>query len=512
MTFKNPTRRWGKPLVLALLMLMLLMALDMVSGVVSEREGRWHEAQAGVAESLSGAQIVIGPMLQRQCTERWETVQGTGKDRKTVTEENRVTLAATPTKLTVEANARIEPLHRSIFRINGYVAATTLDAQWSDLSDWKPTRDHPGSRIECAPATLLLAVGDARGLRSAEVKVQEQSLRVEPGTGHASHPRGLHVTLPEAMLPAGGITQPLHARLSIDLAGTEHFAIAPVGEANQVHLRSDWAHPSFGGRFLPTSREIGEAGFDARWTISALATTAPYEMLTGSQRCGYGQEPTSALKSERVAYSAEAATVAAVAVASGEAPAASSHNNTCIESFGVAFVDPVSTYQLDRRATKYGLLFIVLTWVGVGLVEVLRRLRVHPMQYLLVGAALVVFFLLLVSLSEHLAFGPSYGIAAGACTLLLAFYGSHVLGGWRAGLGLGAGVAALYGTLYVLLQMEQTALLLGAVMLFVVLAGVMVVTRRVDWYGLSAQVSDAATSAVTAPSAPAPAPTATTAP
>ena len=455
MILKNPFRRWGKPLVLALLMLMLLMALDRVGDIVAEREGRWHAAQAGVAESLSGAQIVIGPMLQRQCTERRDTVQGTGKDRRTVTEETRFTLTATPTQLGVEADARIEPLHRGIFRINGYVATMTLDAQWDDLSDWRPTRTPPGARIECAAATLLLAVGDARGLRSADVTVQAQPLRVEPGTGHPSHPRGLHVTLPEALLPVSGTAQPLQARLSIALAGTEHFAIAPVGDANQVHLRSDWPHPSFGGRFLPSSREIGDAGFDARWTISALATTAPHALLSGSARCEYGQPP------------------------AGE-------GGPCIESFGVAFVDPVSPYQLDHRATRYGLLFIVLTWVGVGLVEVLRRLRVHPMQYLLVGAALVTFFLLLVSLSEHLPFGPSYALAAGACTLLLAFYGSHVLGGRRAGLGLGIGVAALYGTLYLLLQREQTALLLGAILLFAVLAGVMAMTRHLDWYALSA--------------------------
>lgn len=178
MILKNPFRRWGKPLVLALLMLMLLMALDRVGDIVAEREGRWHAAQAGVAESLSGAQIVIGPMLQRQCTERRDTVQGTGKDRRTVTEETRFTLTATPTRLGVEADARIEPLHRGIFRINGYVATMTLDAQWDDLSDWRPTRTPPGARIECAAATLLLAVGDARGLRSADVTVQAQPLRV----------------------------------------------------------------------------------------------------------------------------------------------------------------------------------------------------------------------------------------------------------------------------------------------------------------------------------------------
>jgi inner membrane protein len=118
------------------------------------------------------------------------------------------------------------------------------------------------------------------------------------------------------------------------------------------------------------------------------------------------------------------------------------------------------------------------------MVEVLRRLRVHPVQYLLVGCALSVFFLLLLSLSEHLAFGISYAVAATACVSLLAFYATHVLGGWRPGLLFGTGIAGLYGALYLLLQMEQTAMVLGSVLLFLVLAAVMVLTRRVDWYGL----------------------------
>ncbi|MGZ8260122.1 MAG: inner membrane CreD family protein, partial [Caldimonas sp.] len=160
----------------------------------------------------------------------------------------------------------------------------------------------------------------------------------------------------------------------------------------------------------------------------------------------------------------------------------------CIETFGVHFMDPVSPYVLSDRATKYGLLFIVLTFVGVGAVEVLRRLRVHPIQYLLVGSALAVFFLLLVSLSEHVPFAIAYLAAAAACTALLTFYGAFVLGGGRAGAAFGAGVAALYAALYALLQLEQTALLLGSIMLFAVLAAIMVATRRIDWYGLFARM------------------------
>ena len=162
----------------------------------------------------------------------------------------------------------------------------------------------------------------------------------------------------------------------------------------------------------------------------------------------------------------------------------------------MGFIDPVNGYVLNDRAVKYGLLFIVLTFVPVALVEVMRRLRVHPIQYLLVGFALTVFFLLLLSLSEHLRFWQAYLAASAACTALLAFYGAHVLGGFRAGLAFGAGLGVLYGALYALLQMEQTALVLGSLLMFAALAGVMVATRRIDWYALMAQLrSEARTSA-----------------
>jgi inner membrane protein len=246
--------------------------------------------------------------------------------------------------------------------------------------------------------------------------------------------------LPAALVDAAA---PLRLELALEVVGTGALDIAPTGETTTVTLASDWPHPSFQGRFLPNEREVGPRGFKASWRLSALATSAPRDLIEDAER---------------------------------------------VESFSVAFIDPVDAYVLGDRATKYGVLFILLTFVGVGLVEVLRRVRVHPIQYLLVGCAMTLFFLLLVSLSEHLAFGRAYLAATGACTLLIGFYGSFVLQGWRAGCALGAAVAALYGALYLLLQLEQTALLLGTMLLFAVLAAVMVATRRLDWYGLVDQL------------------------
>jgi inner membrane protein len=251
----------------------------------------------------------------------------------------------------------------------------------------------------------------------------------------------------------------LSAIVTLDLVGTEDLSFVPIGEQSRFKLTSDWPHPSFNGRFLPERRSVTDQGFQAEWTLSSLASRSGQELLTGSGLCA-PDEPQAA-------------------PASPARPAPS-----CLERFGVAFIDPVSTYVLSDRATKYGLLFIVLTFVAVGLVEVMRRLRVHPVQYALVGCALASFFLLLVSLSEHVAFGLAYAVAATACTLLLGYYGAHVLRGWRAGLAFAAGIGALYGLLYLLLISEQSSLVLGSVLLFAVLAAVMFVTRRIDWYAL----------------------------
>ena len=314
----------------------------------------------------------------------------------------------------------------------------------------------------------MVAVSDARGIRRAEVSVAGESLPVVAGTLHGSHPRGFHAVLPEAVRDADA---GLSATVTMELVGTTALAVAPIADDTRMQLGANWPHPSFGGRFLPIARDVRADGFNATWQISSLATTAPADFARGASQCTPG-----AVNEDD---SESAALIARAAVPAGSAAAAG-----CVEAFSVTFIDPVNPYSLSDRAIKYGLLFVGLTFVAVGMVEVLRRLRVHPIQYLLVGCAISIFFLLLLSLSEHWSFEVSYASAASACVALLAFYASHLLRGWRPGLAFGAGIAALYGALYTLLQMEQTALVIGSVLLFSVLAAVMVLTRRLDWYGL----------------------------
>lgn len=450
----------GKTLAVGGVLLALTLALQSIGGIVAERAGRLRDAERSVADSLASQQTLLGPALLKRCEETWTTEQGEGKERKLVAEKREFALAAAPATLDVNAKATIETRHRGLFKVNGYAMKATLKAHWADIASLEPVAQHVGGKLHCDAPLLFVAVGDARGIRVASVKVRGAALPVLPGTGHASHPRGFHAVVPAAALqPAGD--GGIDAEVGIDLVGTAELAFAPVADATHVVLSSDWRHPSFGGRFLPTTRTIDGNGFNADWQLSALATSAPQDFLRGAAPC---------------------------TLDGGTASDAQGRPMRCIETFGVGFIDPVSGYVLSDRATKYGLLFIALTFVAVALVEVLRRLRVHPVQYLLVGSALAVFFLLLVSLTEHIAFAWAYLAASAACTLLLTFYASFVLRGARAGALFGAGIALLYGALYMLLQMEQSALVLGSLLLFAVLGAVMIATRRVDWYALMEQL------------------------
>jgi inner membrane protein len=466
---------FGKAFALAAVLIALTLALQSVSGIVAEREGRLREAERSVAASLASAQTLVGPIVSRDCTETWESTQGEGKDRKTVVERRDFKLSATPATLEMKGDVAIEPRHRGIFKVNGYVLKARLRAGWDDGTALVAQAQHAGSRLQCDAPIVYVALGDSRGVRSAAVRIDGSAVPVLPGTRHGAHPRGLHADVAEAF---AGAKRPLAVEVGIELVGTGELAFAPVAGSTQVSLASDWPHPSFAGRFLPVERQVGETGFSARWQLNALATTAPQAAAAGATACRLYD-------------------------AGDDVPSAEPRRRPCVETFGVAFIDPVSPYVLSDRATKYGLLFIALTFVGVGAIEVLRRLRVHPIQYLLVGSALAVFFLLLVSLSEHVPFAIAYLAAAAACTALLTFYGAFVLRGSRAGAAFGAAIAALYCALYALLQLEQTALLLGSILLFAVLAAVMVATRRIDWYGLfarmRAEAGDAA--ARTAPTA-----------
>ncbi|KZT15861.1 hypothetical protein A1D30_09940 [Acidovorax sp. GW101-3H11] len=442
---------------LAAITVLLLFGLGLIEDVVRDRLRYRSITAQSVAESLAGPQTLMGPMIHSACVESWEVETGKGDERRMVEQRREFLLTAMPEQLKLSTGAAMEERARGLHKVNTYNLKAHVTAQWGPLTSLLPQTTMKNSRMVCGAPVVMMAVGDARGIRTAQLTLGDQAMALKPGTFHPTYSRGLHAMLPESVRgKADGLT----ATLDLELVGTERLGIVPLGGNTEVLMTSSWPHPSFAGRFLPSEREVKKTGFSAQWRLSSLATTAQADVASGKRVCLAGAED-----------------------GIGNAPGSSPGD--CADSFSVAFIDPVNPYSLSDRATKYGVLFIALTFVAVGLFELMKKLRVHPVQYLLVGSALCSFFLLLVSLSEHLPFGISYAVAATACVLLLAYYASHMLGSLARGIPLGAGIALLYGLLYVLLQLEQTALVVGAIALFLVLAAVMVLTRKVNWYGLS---------------------------
>jgi inner membrane protein len=265
--------------------------------------------------------------------------------------------------------------------------------------------------------------------------------------------QGIHARL---AVPAAGSALRLDTRLDFALDGTESLALAPLGDANHFPLESSWPHPQFTGSFLPRSRSVGDAGFHSTWDISSLATSAQRQYLAGAGRADVQ-------------------------------PAETTSAAPGMDVVGISLVDPVNIYTQADRASKYGLLFVLLTFVGFFMFELLRQLPVHPIQYGLVGLALAIFFLLLVSLSEHVEFAVAYVISSVACIGLIGVYLGAVLRCAVRGAWFGAMLALLYAALYGLLVSEDNALVLGACLLFVILAAIMLATRKLDWYQLAAR-------------------------
>ena len=447
----------GKFVGLALVAVLLLFCLSQITALGHERQQQRANAASSIAQSLAGSQTLVGPLLQLACAEEWIA----GDDKTRTVQRREFTQVLAPAALTLNGTTPVEARSRGLYATQVFTLKSRITADWPDLKALEPARQHTDSKLQCGSALVQLAVTDARGIRQADMKVNGVAQTVLAGTENTAYSHGVRVALPATTR----FDAPLKIDVELELVGTESLNIVPLGSATQINLSSNWRHPSFMGQFLPSERDVSAQGFESHWRVSALASSAQKAIVNQRPLCTPGSaillddgaSPMNALEQPRAA-------------------------TDCVEILGVSFIDPINTYSLSDRATKYGLLFIVLTFVAVGLFEFMRNLRVHPIQYFLVGAAISIFFLLLVSLSEHMAFAGAYGIAATACVLLLAYYASHMLRSWKRGTPFAGGIAALYGLLYVLLQLEQTAMVVGAIALFVVLTIVMTLTRKVDWY------------------------------
>ncbi len=434
--------------------LLILVPLLLIRGTIRERQTYRNQAVASVARSYAGAQAFVGPVLVVPYVEAIEVEEkdAQGNLRK-VLREQPGQWTFFPASLEVGGHLKPGTRHRGLHEVRVY--------EWHGSAVARFEVAMPGDEDALRPRRigrpwLSYGVADVRGLiGSPRLRVDGADVVLEQGPGSRDG-AGVHARLAS---PRAGARVVLETRFDFLLGGTESLAVVPLAKRNHVALDSGWPHPNFGGSFLPRTRTVDAKGFRADWDVSSLATNAQAQYRAGAT-AGCVDAPTQATK-------------AAESAAAG-----------CLDAIGLSLVDPVNVYTQADRASKYGLLFVALTFVGFFMFELVKKLPIHPIQYGLVGLALAIFFLLLLSLSEHIAFGWAYLIASAACIGLLGYYLGHVLRSGGRGLGFAAMLTALYAALYGLLISEDNALVLGAALLFVILAAMMVATRRIDWYQL----------------------------
>ncbi|SMC20793.1 inner membrane protein [Andreprevotia lacus DSM 23236] len=449
-----------KLFAIGVLVLILMAALSMVRSLVYERQQRAQSVVAEIADHTAHAQTLTGPFLvvpywvtEWTLTERTEN--GKAVKEWTAGPETAQRLIVQPDQLDVNGKLQVNMLKRGIFQAPVYKSGLKLTGRFTlpGRADIERRGEVDGKRYAYAWGQPFLTVGvtDVRGLGTIAGQLGGQKLAFLPGSKQAWLGSGVNAPL------QGGTQETPQAvdfALDMGLSGTETLNITPVAKANRLALSGDWAHPSFVGPLAPAERNTTDNSFSATWQANDWATGLTDEKLA---RCAAADKECEQLG---------------------------------VGSFGVRMLDPVDRYALVERTVKYAELFLLLTFGAFFLTEVLKRLRVHPVQYGLVGFALALFFMLTLSLSEHLPFAAAYWLAAGASIALLGYYISHVMAGWQRGLSFSALLAALYGVLFGILQSEDMALLMGSLVLFGLLAVVMVITRKVNWYGLSRSTDD----------------------
>lgn len=424
------------------LVLALLIPLGMIGSLLKERMMRRDEAVANITNGWGGAQEVIGPVLvvpyhYKVKTKKETTVQG-----RTVFVDAEETATGNiyvlPAALNIDGALSPSVRHRGIYDAIVYKGKLEMSGNFQppDLDDLGIA----ASDVVWTGAMVTMAVSDLRGTTELPaIAIGDRTCAFKPGSKLTGYTNGVYARL------AGGSIEgkKLDYKLSFDIKGSQGISFAPVGQHNRVQIKSEWSDPSFRGAFLPSDRTVNDKGFAATWEMTGYGRNYPQQSTDrGGLICSGSITPS---------------------------------------LFGVDFMNLIDSYRLVERATKYGALFMVLIFGVFFLFEIMARLRIHAIQYTLIGAALCLFYLALLSLSEFLDFRWAYLVGSGASLLLIACYSLSVLKSGKRTLIIAAALAAVYAYLYVVLQLQNYSLLFGTAGLFIVLGIIMYATRNVDW-------------------------------
>jgi len=422
-----------KLLVVSVLVIILVIPLSLIGGLIYERESRRDSAIAEVNQIWGQSQVISGPVVTVPYRVVW-------KDEKDKTHIEIHKAHFLPDRFEVAGTIEPQTRSRGIFDVAVYRVNLGIKGTFPaiDFTEWKIAPEN----IIWEEASLSMGMTDMRGIRDTLfLKWDQQDIEFKPGVATTSlFENGLHLRLPD-------LNQPQTHTFSFDVSlnGSQQLMFVPVGKKSAVALNSTWTDPSFQGAFLPVQREVTEKGFSANWEVSHLGRSFPQTWTTQETQ---------------------------------------NSSNLSNNSFGMSLLIPVDFYKKSQRSVKYGVLFILLTFMTFFLFEVFNPLRIHPMQYMMVGAALCLFYLLLISISEHLDFRIAYLIASVSNIGLIVLYTMRALQSGKRALIMGLVLSALYVYLYILLHLQDYSLIFGSIGLFLILSTVMYITRNVDWYNI----------------------------
>lgn len=422
---KNPQTKLGLKIIIIVAMgLLMLIPQHMILNLIRERNSSSRDAESEVGRMWSREQTVVGPVILIP-----------GKTNKIPD------VYLLPEELTVNGDVQTQKLHKGIFDVTVYTSGLDMQGSflWSKLEE---SGIHP-DQYDYAGARMLIGLGDLRGLTDNVVF----TLGGKEHKMASGQDKELGAVL---VCPISLVEMMSHDSaeylVKLGLKGSRNLHFIPVGGATSVHLTSNCTTPNFQGNFLPVTREVTDQGFDATWKVLSLNSSLRSVMTDWDKNLWYDNE-----------YEPG-------------------------EMFGVEMRLPVEQYQQNERSIKYAFLIIVLTFATVFFVEIRTGVRIHPVQYLLVGVALLLYYTLLLSFSEHMAFWGAYLIASVMTIALITIFMAAILKAKKPALLVGGLLTVLYGFIYILMQMETYALLAGSIGLFIILAVAMFITSRIKWY------------------------------
>jgi inner membrane protein len=455
-TFKKITKGYTfKILLLIVLVLLLLIPLAMIRGMINERSRTADSAEADIMEAWGSQLLEAGPLMVIPGVRTDEVRTKTERDGEKIEVIKRsFTLVVMPQKLNIKTDFKTIIRKRGIFSVPLFSSEMALSGTFDPAMAIASLS--PNEEIFPAQAELVIALSSQKGIRKIDRAFwNERELFFQPGN------RGIDIIRNRgkytSAAPTGGginaaLTDFTGAKSNFDIIiaiqGGQLVRFLPTGQDTHVEISADWASPSFQGSFLPGSSNITESDFNAVWDINYLSRDIPlfWRSESGAETRDY------------------------------------SHS-----MFGVNFFRAIDTYSLNTRAVKYAILFLIVPFLTLFLLEVFVRTRIHPVPYLLSGIGNVIFYLLLLSLSEQMPFYFAYTLAALAVTAMMTLYSRSLLSSWNKSWYMGLVMAISYILLYAVLNAESYALLIGSIGAFVIVGLVMFLTRKLNWYGADLQ-------------------------